>query len=650
MTLYRQLLIIILTLFTCLLIGTFVISFNNTRDYLIRQMESHSQDAATSLGLSLSPHMNDPATMNAMVDAIFDRGYYQEISIDSIDGKPIIKHVNPVQIKGVPDWFIALIPLNTPQADALIVNGWIESGRVRVRSHPGLAYDELWHTAVDTFYWYFVSALVYLLLSISLLRIVLRPLHAVEKQAEAICQRSYPMQDKIPKSRELRKMVLAMNKMSLRVKQMFDEQSAITEALRDQAHLDPVTGIGNRRYFDKQMEYLTQSQEEFIGGALILLRLYDFKKFNDVFGCNEGDNLLRRVAEMIRSICQDKGEFIIARLGGAEFAIIMPYNSLESVGALTQILSKQLSQLTEDWAANGHGHLGYIGAALFTGQSASELLSHADQALRTAEENGQESWNLYQHKPWIEGFPDDINDWRKYLEVAIEHNLYILHFQPVYSVSSKSTEIIFREIFLRLKGHTGNLLVAGLFMPMAEKIGLARDLDMLVIRAAFSHMIQESHIEKSYAINITTSSMRDAKFLDWLCEQLNLFPQCATRLIFEIPEYGVLHDVHAAKLFAQRLQQYGSKISIDQFGRSLASFAYLNSINPTYIKLDGSFVRNINLDKDNQFLVQALTRTAHEINIKVIALNVENEGEQAILAASRIDGVQGYLTGKPASE
>ncbi|PZN84276.1 MAG: hypothetical protein DM484_03115, partial [Candidatus Methylumidiphilus alinenensis] len=91
----------------------------------MRQLESHAQDAATSLGLSLSPHMSDPATMNAMVDAIFDRGYYQEIAIDSVDGKQLIKRINPVQIKGVPDWFIALIPLETPHADALIVNGWM---------------------------------------------------------------------------------------------------------------------------------------------------------------------------------------------------------------------------------------------------------------------------------------------------------------------------------------------------------------------------------------------------------------------------------------------------------------------------------------------------------------------------------------------
>ena len=650
MTLNRQLLLIILTLFSCMLVGTFTISLNNTRQYLMRQLESHAQDAATSLGLSLSPHMSDPATMNAMVDAIFDRGYYQEIAIDSVDGKQLIKRINPVQIKGVPDWFIAIIPLETPHADALIVDGWIESGRVRISSHPGLAYDELWRTAVDTFYWYFAAALFYLFLSLSLLRIVLKPLRAVEEQAEAICNRSYPVQHEIPRSRELRKMVLAMNKMSLRVKQMFEEQSAITDALRDQAHLDPVTGIGNRRYFDKQMEYLTQNQEEFIGGALILLRMCDFKNFNDVYGYNEGDNLLRRIAEMIRSVCQDKGECIIARLGGAEFAIIMPYDSPEAVGALAQNLSNQLFQLSEAWAANGNGHPGYIGAALFTGQSAAELLSHADQALRTAQDEGKEGWSVYRYKPWSEGFPDDINDWRKYLEVAIDNNLYILHFQPVYGVLSNSTEVIFREIFLRLKGNSGNLLVAGLFMPMAEKIGLARDLDMLVVKAALHHMSQEAHGEKTYAINITTSSMRDAKFVNWLCEQLILLPQCAIRLIFEIPEYGILHDVHAAKLFAQRLHGHGSKLSIDQFGRNFASFAYLNSINPTYIKLDGSFVRNINLDKDNQFLVQALTRTAHEINVKVIALNVESNDEQAILTAMRVDGVQGYLIGRPESE
>ncbi len=648
MTLHRQMLLIILILFSCMSVGTFTVSINNTRQYLMRQLESHAQDAATSLGLSLSPHMNDPATVNAMVDAIFDRGYYQEIAIASVDGKQMIKRVNPVRIKGVPDWFIALIPLKTPQADALIVDGWIESGRVRVSSHPGLAYDELWRTAVDTFYWYLGSAIISLGLSLALLRLVMQPLRAVEEQAEAICRRSYPIQSIIPRTRELRKVVLAMNKMSLRVKQMFEEQSAITDVLRDQAHLDPVTGIGNRRYFDKQMDHLTQSQEEFFWGALLLLRLHDFKKFNDVYGYNEGDNLLRRIAEMIRSVCQDKGECIVARLGGAEFAIIMPYDSPGAVSMLAQDLSEQLMLLSEAWVVNSRP--GYIGAALFSGQSAAELLSHADQALHTAQDEGKCGWSLYKHKPWVEGFPDDLNDWRKYLEMAIVNNLYILHFQPVYSVSSKSTEIIFREIFLRLKGDSGNLLVAGLFMPMAEKIGLARDLDMLVIKAALYHMRKESNIDNIYAINITTTSMRDAKFVAWLCEQLTLFPQCAKRLIFEIPEYGILHDVPAAKSFSKSLHSYGSKLSIDQFGRSFSSFAYLNSINPTYIKLDGSFVRNINLDKDNQFLVQALTRTAHEIDIKVIALNVESNDEQAILTAMRVDGVQGYFIGKPESE
>ncbi len=324
MTLSRQLITLIVALFIIGLLGTLAISLNNTRHFLITQLESHAQDTATSLGLSLSPPManNDLPTMNSMVDAIFDRGYYQEITIKRIDGSMLIERRNPLRIEGVPTWFVERIPLSTPEGEALVMSGWRQAATVHVRSHPGYAYAELWRNGMETLWWFSAVALGTLVLGLLMLRMVLRPLRAVEAQAEAICARDYRLQAKLPRTRELRRMVEAMNRMSSKVKLMFDEQAQSSERLREHAYKDPVTGLGNRRYFDTQLQHLMVTPEEFGQGALLLVQISDFKGFNDRHGYQAGDALLRRAAALISECCAPGKACSVTRLGGADFAVV----------------------------------------------------------------------------------------------------------------------------------------------------------------------------------------------------------------------------------------------------------------------------------------------------------------------------------------
>ena len=146
MTLYRQLVVIIISLFTACFLVSVTISTGNLRSFLGEQLASHAQDTATSLGLSLSPYMqrNDTAVMNSMVDAIFDRGYYRTISVIAVNGKPLIERSNPATSEDVPSWFIDYIDLQLPTAKAMVMSGWKQAATVVVASHPGYAYQELW--------------------------------------------------------------------------------------------------------------------------------------------------------------------------------------------------------------------------------------------------------------------------------------------------------------------------------------------------------------------------------------------------------------------------------------------------------------------------------------------------------------------------
>ena len=145
MPLSRQLLLIVSAVLALGFVGALVINVHDTRVYLSQQLESHAQDTATSLGLTLSQHLagGDVVHAESYVDAVFDRGYYRQIVVEGLDGQHLVDRVVPVRVDGVPDWFVRLLPLTTPRASAAVQAGWNQLGQVVVISHPGYAYQKL---------------------------------------------------------------------------------------------------------------------------------------------------------------------------------------------------------------------------------------------------------------------------------------------------------------------------------------------------------------------------------------------------------------------------------------------------------------------------------------------------------------------------
>ena len=169
---------LVVALVALLFFGTLLISVHNTRDYLESQLGSHAQDAATSLGLSATSHVaeEDKAMVTAMVNAMFHRGDYLSIRFEDLQGEVLIERVTEVNVEDVPDWFVGLLTLELPQGSATMMSGWRQVGRVMVVSHPGLAYQKLWQTTVQTTRLFLISALLVLLVGLVGLRVLLRPL------------------------------------------------------------------------------------------------------------------------------------------------------------------------------------------------------------------------------------------------------------------------------------------------------------------------------------------------------------------------------------------------------------------------------------------------------------------------------------------
>jgi diguanylate cyclase (GGDEF)-like protein len=649
MTLYRQIAVSIILLFILCFLGTVVISTENLRTFLATQLESHAQDTATSLGLSLSPHMQsrDMPIISAMVDAIFDRGYYREISIRSVNGETLLSRSSSLEYVEVPEWFIKAVRLQPPTAEALVMSGWKQAATVFVTSHPGHAYQELWSNTVDTFWLFLIAASSILLLALLALSLLLRPLRRVEDQAEAICNRSYPIQERLPRTRELRRVVIAMNRVAEKVNSIFTEQAELSERLREQAYKDPVTGLGNRRYFNRRMHRLTENREEASRGAFFLIELNTLAAVNETSGYPAGDLLLRRTAEVIREQIGRSENSFATRLSGAGFGVVVAGLDGADAESMAETFCHELLQLQIDDLIGNEDSV-HIGVALWKqDHTVAGLLAEADIALRAAQSGGQHCWHRYAPPAAGQTEVHGTGQWRIFLQQILESGNISFVMQPVFGLGEEADTLLHNEILLRIPEPNGTEIRAGVFMPMAERIGLASRIDRLAIQKLLDVLAGNGGDASLHAINLSSASLHDPVFIQWLCSRLQQLPDIAKHLQFEFPEYGVLKNVQDARGVMERLEALGSNCGIDHFGRSFHSFGYLRNIRASYLKLDGSYTRGIGDEEDNRFFIKALTDTAHSIDIRVIAQAVETEAERSRIQELKLDGIQGYLTGTP---
>ena len=650
MTLLRQLIIVIVTLFILLFAGSLVINVNNTRNYINNQLRSISEDTATSLGMSLSPHMDkgEMSIIESMINAVSDSGYYREVVITDVHGKTLVERIQPVVIEGVPAWFVNWISLETPRGEALIMAGWKEAGTIRISANPGYAYSSLWSNSVTSFWWFLGFSGLALLLGVIALRYILQPLRAVEAQAKAICNREFPVQDQIPWTLELRNVVSAMNLMSTKVKEMFKEQADAMERLRASTYVDTLTGLANRLYFDMQLRQMAKERTSSSNNTLIFIELDGFKSFNERKGYQAGDELLRGCGALIEEACKEASnlDYFVSRLGGANFAVVVHDVVEEDVRALAEKFGLSLCKLHERGLTDT-SNVGHIGVAIHRRQSAGQLLSEADMALRTAQVKGPNAVHVSDSKGDDEFSSYSASRWMEVLSNVLAECRITLHRQPCISCKD-DTHILQYEVLLRIFGNDGKLIPANRIIPMAKHLHLTQDFDKQVISETLARLGRPENADVVMAVNLFPMSIQDGGFVAWLCDTLRKHADVAPRIAFELMEHGATDNLDALRGWVERVAETGAKTGLDQVGKGFKSFNYLSTLKLDYIKIDGSYTRGIQENKDNQFFVDSLVKFAHGLGIYVIAESVETTEERNMLKSLRVDGVKGFGVVQPA--
>jgi len=404
-----------------------------------------------------------------MADVIFDGGYYQKLVIRDISGEPLVSRVQAPQPTEVPLWFANLFVLEAPRGQSLVMNDWKQLATVEVTSHPGHAYRELWRVSRQVFWWAMGIGAASFILIFVVLRLALAPLNAMETLALGISNRRFGVLKKLPWARELRRVAHALNTMSLTVERMLGEQTSLAERLHVKAYVDGVTGLANGRDFRERLDHLLNAPEEFSNGALLFVHLDQLQAINDTHGHSAGNSLLQRVAQRLGEMCQTCAASLLARMNGAEFAILVP-----DMGANeAKELGSRVVTVLEGISLPGEMPLGvYVGIALCRpNEGASALLTKADRALHAARRSAGSRWHLHEDGPWDESVAVSRNQWKSDIEAALKSGNIALQFQPVQGC--KNQRELYREVLVRIATEDGELQPAGGFLPIVEKLGLA---------------------------------------------------------------------------------------------------------------------------------------------------------------------------------
>lgn len=651
MTLYRQLLLATLITLICLCTGLWLGDHKRTRDFLADQLASHAQDTATSLGLSLSTLTKgtDVPAMEAMISALFDQGYYTKIQFRDIHGVTVIDRHGTIQVEGVPAWFVRLTPLPMPQAEALVMQGWQQTGTIIVQSHPGYAYRTLWNSALATAWWFAGATLAVALCGSLALHRLLKPLVAVEEQALALSERRFHVQDVLPRTRELRRVVLAMNRMTERIREMFHEQAAIAENLRQRAYQDSLTALGNRRFLEAQAATQLESQTDGSKGALLLLQIQSLKSLNQEQGYTAGDQCIIDAATSLRRACAQLPEAILARLGGGDLAALLPNTDQSTANRIASQVLEELNQPGEAGDSSQRPGIVACGGVIYSqGMSFGDLLAKADSALNTAryrEEN--KAIFVTDEEPGQERATTGKAGWKTLLEQVLTERTIYLYTQPtVYREDRR--RIFHHEILTRVANVEGNHVPAIRFLPIAEQLDLMPALDRVILEHIFA-LPPDLLLPRRLAVNLSPLSLADPEFVTWILEQLRYCATSGRLLSFEFPEFRAIRHLHLIKSFAEAIQAMGHAVGIDHFGQGMTHYGYLRSLLPNYVKIDRAITNELLSEAtDSHFFVSSLCTVAHSLDISVIVEGIETEKQWQTVASLPIDAVQGYYIRRPA--
>lgn len=428
---------------------------------------------------------------------------------------------------------------------------------------------------------------------------------------------------------------------------------AVNEELKQRALTDPLTGLPNRVLFEDRLlhalrrhDRAEQNRTERQAGklAVLFVDLDGFKPVNDSLGHAAGDSVLKEVARRLRAAGRDSDT--LARIGGDEFVILVEdATTLADCVALARRLVDALARPFEvgDEPVEISGSVGVV---VYPDQGhRDKLVAHADAAMYAAKRAGGNTYALFE--PDMDAGAVEQLGLQGELRHAIERGQLQLYYQP--KIDARLGQIRGVEALLRWNHPVRGIVSPAVFIPLAERFGLINGMGNWVIDEACRQISawREDGLRMRVAINLSAHQLRQEDLVDRIANALDRHHVEASQLLCEITESAAMHDVKAVQQAFEGLARIGVYLSIDDFGTGYSSLGHLRQLPARQLKIDRSFVSDVEASSDARAIVSAVIRLAHELGLPVVAEGVETEGQRDILLGLGCDELQGYLFARP---
>jgi len=634
MSLFKQIQSVITVLLLATLIIVMKVDFDNAREFTAKQLFNNGKNSANVLALSLSSHPSDKAFLETSINAMFDGGSFEEINMTDPNGVTLYSRNEKIAIDGVPQTFIDVINLTIPVAEAQVMAGWNIMGTLQVKAHSGPSYIKLWESFKSLCLLFIILGTVTIAASYFILKYLLVSLVNIQHQAEAISDNQFILNEAIPRTPELKKVVLAMNTMVEKVRLIYNRQLEYLKNYQALNFKDSNTGLNNRKYLVQQLCHFLDSDNENANGQIFILSMVGMESIN-ISVCHPVlETFFKELADILKTETGTLSDVVRARLPRHEYAVVLPNcNRDKGLSMAKAVMARILDLLSDKTNLLGIIRV-YGGLASFEpGDDLKTVLSKTDYALSVAKSNPTGTIEEYLeqgHQVVLGKF-----EWKTTIEEALSQNRFVLTVQPVMS----GTGELHREIYINMIDSQGVQHSASYFMPMVIALGLANRLDLYVLENSVNYLTKNR--EHVLAVNITTDFCIDRVSFMWLRQFLTTHKLLKENIVIEIHENTLIQHPDICLDIAGLLRGMGYRYGIDQFTMKDLSLDLLKDLKPDYIKVEQRYLYDTENQNDSDTALNALMTITDSLDIKLIAAKIENDEQRVALSAKHINYFQG---------
>lgn len=615
MSLNKQIGIVVSLLLLLLLGGVLGVYFIKSKTYFESELANDANKAAKTLHDSIIPIIEDENQIRSIIDKIMATGSYQSIELINMNAnKTIYRKTKSTDIGEIPEWFVELFPINAPIAEELIEADHNLFRKLRVQADKSAVYQQLYELFFYTISLFVIFGIIGLLLLNFVLRVVLKSLEGIRNQAEGVIHNRFIIQKEVPSTVELHDVVIAMNSMVKRVKDLYVRSSEAMKESQEMLYLDQATDLFNRRYFQLKLPEYLLANDTRSRGSLIMIRINGVIEGNKKIGRKKMDDMLLNFAKILKAESEKAHEPLVSRINGTEFAMILPvYNAATAKDLAENIISKHML-LSEQFGLRNQLNLS-IGICEYERKmQTSKLLSCVDSALSDAA--------MYNENHIITYEVDDAKrptvgktEWREIITKALKDGRLKPHLAPVHDIKQQKdvTHVLSFDII-----HGGKEIKYGEYVPAVIELGLEYDL----MHFEFEYMKKHRFTQDAIAFEMIADMLQESDklfiFEDTIKE---IAENMRGKLYVEISEHDILSlEPIVVERVSVELNKYGIRFGINRFSGERGEYSYLKYSAPAYVKMNESSYLDLDVASKN-----ALLTLLGSLDIELIIVGVHTE-------------------------